>query len=52
MGYENILGVFKENPQKSTSRLSEELGALKDTKHRRLRNLENHTEAVDLYFMN
>ena len=39
---------------KSIRRLSEELGASKDTIHRiaRLRHLENHTETVDLYFMN
>ena len=49
---ETIHRDLKENPQKNTRRLAEELGASKDNIHRRLRHLENHTEAVDLYLMN
>ena len=36
---QNIHRVLKENPQKSTRKLSEELGASKDTLHRQTKTL-------------
>ena len=49
----NILRVLEENPQKKNNRrMSEELGTSKDTTHRQINTLGNHTAAVDLYFIN
>ena len=43
---------WKKIRKKSARRLSEELSASKDTIHRQIKTLENHTEAVDLFLMN
>ena len=53
MSYWEYMWTFgrKFAKKKSTSRLSDELGSSKDSMHRRLRQLENHAETVDLYLM-
>ena len=48
-GILRIYSEFCKKNRKNTRRPSEEHGASKDTMHRRLRRLDNHTEAIDLY---
>ena len=43
---------WKKIRKKSNRRMSEELGTSKDTIHRQINTLGNHTAAVDLYLIN